>query len=575
MHKVKFDFAIPRVSIYAILIAILKLVFILKPINLLIANLVTSVGIVLALLSNNKKVFIFVTTLIFIASPIQVLSRYGFSPIGYDEGRFWGFASLIEKYGRYDYSFAIYENPYYQLFGVVSYIDYLYKEITRLNMETGNTILVIILNITILMLFYMIIRRLKLEMLGTSIVLTSLFLQQIAMPILNFIPQSLSYIYLSEILAVLLALSDSKQRMPASSSLLLIMITVVASTITHVTVPLVLIITSIYLLITFFIINTTNKRLRVGKTITHIFLGVYVIALTYWFYSASLSTLIGGGKITILSLLTALKNLLFHEEKAGEAITSSILWLGEMPSASLYTETLLIAATVLSAFKFMKVLMSKQQAQKLDGGSLLVGSLVFAALTFYLFTAFASTRRYYYVAFILSEIALGYLLTEIHQDQERVKFLASNTYLVKKEKVRAILSALVIIGVITAICLLSGTYIADNYMPLPGRTEWDISRQIFYLLDNDTWFYISALGGPSAYTDLRLAVPLTYYGLTDFPNILERRSILIGIKFDDLGERFIDRYFASVYKNMLDAKEYDIVGIWGEYHIIKFDSFSD
>ncbi|MGC9107458.1 MAG: hypothetical protein ACP5IE_04630 [Infirmifilum sp.] len=108
-------------------------------------------------------------------------------------------------------------------------------------------------------------------------------------------------------------------------------------------------------------------------------------------------------------------------------------------------------------------------------------------------------------------------------------------------------------------------------MPLPGNVEWLIAGQIFDLLDNSTSFYISALGSPNVYTDIRLAVPITYYDLSHIFVTLKKAPTLVGISFDNQGNYFIEKYFSDKYKTRLIGENYNLLGIWSRYYIIFFD----
>ncbi len=298
---------------------------------------------------------------------------------------------------------------------------------------------------------------------------------------------------------------------------------------------------------------------KIDRLVIYTMIEVVFIALIYWIYSASVIAITGGGRLTIHTLLSSLKTLLF-QKKVEEAIKTSVIWLDEMPSSAFYTETLLIAATVFSALQYLTNLLSRNQNSPKNSYEYIAMGITLTVLTQYLFIIFSSTRRYFYGGFLLSPFILSNLFK---QQEKRTEIMLKN-----KNMISAVLLSM---GILIAMNSFSAIWIADKYMPLPSHIEWLIAMKIYYLLDNSTWFYISPLGEPNIYTDIRLAVPLTYYGLNDLFNILERSSLLTGIRFDIQGKYFIDRYFSDNYKTKLANNMYNLLAIWDEYYIILFN----
>jgi hypothetical protein len=500
-----------------------------------------------------------------LSSPLEVLNRYSFSIIGHDEGRFWGFASLIEQFGSYSSFIAIYENPYYRTFGVVAFLNYILKVITGLSIDRVNNCYVITLNLLIFLLFYIILQRREINRLAMSIVLSSVFYQQISI-ILSFIPQTLSYVFLLTTIFVLFVfLNAEKFRIESLISVLLIAIT---STITHPTAPFTLILILIYSTVIAWVIYKLNKGTKLSKFYIYTTLEITFTALIYWVYSAALNAIMGGGTLTISSILSSLRDILFRGS-IEEPIKASVVWLSEMPSSTLYTETLLIAAVLFSSLRYVINILHGKQNREKDSFDYMIGGMILVTLTLYLIVLFSFTRRYFYVAFLLSPLILSDLLKQ-SKGSRPINREKRGEELSFKAIEKSLLPILLSFGIIAGMLLFSGIYVADRYIPLSGNVEWLIAGQIFRVIDNKLSFHIYS---PPAgiYTDLRLAIPLSYYEPSYLFSEQKGSLILIGVKFDSKGNNFIDKYFSNEFKARLIERTYNLLGNWNGYYIITFN----
>ncbi|AET33413.1 hypothetical protein [Pyrobaculum ferrireducens] len=541
------------INMLAILIASLMLFFRLINTSALGIMLISFIAMILAIMSEDKF-FLTAMLIILLSSPLGILSKYGFSIIGYDEGRFWGFASLIGQTGHYSISFSIYESEYYRTFGVIAFLNYLLKEIANLPMNRVDNYYIILLNLLIFLFTYIILRHMKIDKLTMGIVLSSLFYQQTALPVINFIPQTLSYAFLLEILLILY-LGLSKYRLETSAIILIVSIT---SAVTHPTVPLVFIFVLTYSTIISLIFYKIRKGIKMNEFIVQNMVIIILTALIYWIYSVALYAMYGGGIFTVSDFLSSLIKILFQGKNIVETFKSSTVWLGEEPSFAFYTETLLIASVIFSLFQCIIDLSYNRYNYYRNSYDYIMDGIILTILTYYSLVFLSPMmRRYFYTAFLLSPIILGYVF---NQNRKGPKISKRNVLNLNNKKKMLIVS-LLSVGIIAGITFLTGTFLASEYIPFPSSTDWLIAENIFYLLSNKTAFYIK-------YTDPRLAVPLSYYQLSYLLKTPNRLSMLIGIKFDRLGQRFIDLYLLDNYKIILMNKTYDLIGMWGSYYII-------
>jgi hypothetical protein len=153
-------------------------------------------------------------------------------------------------------------------------------------------------------------------------------------------------------------------------------------------------------------------------------------------------------------------------------------------------------------------------------------------------------RRYFYTAFVLSPLSLAMLLSSTHYEGN-------------KKHPNIDIGSIILLMMLIASILLSFGYIANKYMPLPTINEWVLAQKLHSLSYTNASFIIAPLGAKGVYTDIRLAVPLTYYQLKDWSSINMPKVRLFALAKDPLGEEFVEKFISPAVQLKVNAGEYD------------------
>jgi len=261
-------------------------------------------------------------------------------PITQDEGRFAGFAYRMIQDGRWT-PYAYGENPYYQFFHVIPYLQAVLSLITGQDVIYSihpivvlTTTFLICLNIYIVLKRFIPVHGTRLSFLGPIlIVLTP------PITMLGFIPPSLAMaLYLSSLAAFSMFRKSNNQIL----FVLMILISI-TGVITHATYSLLLLTTLIpFLLLWGNNVETCEKRLL--KSVIRLVSIVSILTLTYWAHTLIMDMLATTGKVWTDSFI----ELITGEIKPFE--TTRPVWYFRAPAELACSWTLLPALTMAYIF---------------------------------------------------------------------------------------------------------------------------------------------------------------------------------------------------------------------------------
>jgi len=513
--------------------------------NLVLFSVVL-VAFLLLHLDDYRVVHLIILLLMFLRL-FQVLVAQRFVIFGYDEGRFWGFAMLINKYGYYGEPFNTLENPYYQFFNVIAYLDFLLHSLLHVNIHAANIIAIIVLNLELYLLYVALLKRLNINNEVIKLTMFFIALQQLTLPIVNFIPQTLSYAFL----LVTLYQAFLWLKYGSYNTLLSLTVILITSTIIHITTPLTLILMLlgfVLLYIVFFKSRYINLENTIMSKALKLALITLLISLTYWIYSAALVSLKGGYINVYVGLVTFIKSLIEEEEKL--YVQRNPIWLGKASPFNFYVESLLIASAITYALHSLIQMASQDRLESNKSNErfliqLFVLGTTIVSLFYFGIVAATAMRRYFYTAFVLSPLSLAMLLSSTHYEGNRKHLIID-------------IGSIVLLMMLLASVLLSFEYVANKYMPFPTINEWILAREL-YALNHEANFIIAPLGVKAVYTDIRIAVPLTYYQLKDWDNANMPKAMLFALAKDPFGKEFVEKFISSVIQSKINAGEYNQV----------------
>jgi hypothetical protein len=443
--------------------------------------------------SLRRSTILLVAILIIALMPVVVMvsTKHPF-PLG-DDARFIGFAGTIAENGRW-IPFKYEENPYYQFFHLIPFIEYILALVPRFGLENIPAYYLLIkLNLYFMYFIsiYLIMKKLTYDNLNS---LVAILLLSITPPSALSQVVHQNYAVVLFLITAFSILHNFEDKKPISSILVMLPL-LIAGVIAHATYTIMLLVFIIS------IIKLKGKKFK--NFISVVCLSALLISLTYWSYIYVLDTLIRPAISAVdrlIELLTGAPYPLFQAAKPWYAETSFFVAWALIPA---------MAVSFVSPVAFKIILRKDNSLEKYIKIVSIMGVLGLGGTVLnYILRALPTFGgRYFYWLYLLMLPSSAILMTKT------------------SKKIISLMLSIILISVATFYGIQDPTLAANTYGNRIGwadKESWGISYSISVFLDSS--LHVRA--------DARLATPLSAIARNSFNSAgfnIKPDVLLIGI----------------------------------------------